>query len=369
MPNISVADIETVAKKIKFSKSDSKKENTYFSKGNIFFFFLSSKTKLTQRESIIKNEIMPMLMKFNPEYTKPISGSTAGGVTFNSSPIKIIAKIGIAPGQASANKGNQFESSLLEDFNLYKKDDMRFKYASFMKQFIEKELKGKAIKEAIQTGGENVPRPLMTAGSELYVSVRSQPKTYKIGSGLADIKLTDESNKIFNLSLKYGSTVSFFNSGVGKIFTNADFTNRKFASPMALPLLDLFGIDPDRFINIFLNYNPAIEAKKAAKQIETPKVNILKISEFMKTVIGTDYHLIHLAQNQRDIHYLNMTPETLNKAATITSGVHVEYPLNGSAKRIDIKFESSIFEFKVNIRNKQGGISPSHIMCDYKFKH
>jgi hypothetical protein len=39
--------------------------------------------------------------------------------------------------------------------------------------------------------------------------------------------------------------------------------------------------------------------------------------------------------------------------------------LGGNGKRIDITFESPTYSFKVNIRNKQGGLYPSHIMCDY----
>jgi hypothetical protein len=49
--------------------------------------------------------------------------------------------------------------------------------------------------------------------------------------------------------------------------------------------------------------------------------------------------------------------------------VKVRYPATGTAKRIDILIETDLFEFKVNIRNKQGGVAPSHIMCDYSTKH
>ena len=41
---------------------------------------------------------------------------------------------------------------------------------------------------------------------------------------------------------------------------------------------------------------------------------------------------------------------------------------SGKGKRIDITFESPTYSFKINIRNKQGGLYPSHIMCDYKTK-
>ena len=40
----------------------------------------------------------------------------------------------------------------------------------------------------------------------------------------------------------------------------------------------------------------------------------------------------------------------------------------GTAKRIDMKFSNSYFDFKLNIRNKQGGIAPTHFLLDYTSK-
>ena len=38
---------------------------------------------------------------------------------------------------------------------------------------------------------------------------------------------------------------------------------------------------------------------------------------------------------------------------------------SGKGKRIDIEFENRYYFFSMNIRNKQSGIYPSHIMLDY----
>ena len=45
--------------------------------------------------------------------------------------------------------------------------------------------------------------------------------------------------------------------------------------------------------------------------------------------------------------------------------VKVQYPKKGTAKRLDIEVVTKLYIFKINIRNKQGGLYPSHIMCDY----
>ena len=90
---------------------------------------------------------------------------------------------------------------------------------------------------------------------------------------------------------------------------------------------------------------------------------------FIKTVIGYGYILVHKNANNTVDSY-NITEEFLSSAAMpISDTVEIHYPVAGSAKRIDIKVETKNFHLNFNIRNKQGGILPSHIMCDYKIKH
>jgi hypothetical protein len=59
----------------------------------------------------------------------------------------------------------------------------------------------------------------------------------------------------------------------------------------------------------------------------------------------------------------------LREASKITSPVTVYYGgKSGKGVRIDIEFRSSIYEFKINIRDKQGKSGyPSHIMMDYVY--
>ena len=57
----------------------------------------------------------------------------------------------------------------------------------------------------------------------------------------------------------------------------------------------------------------------------------------------------------------------LQKAAKPTSGVFVEYGGSGGvAKRVNVKFTTGKYRITINIRNKQGGVAPTHIMADYK---
>ena len=55
--------------------------------------------------------------------------------------------------------------------------------------------------------------------------------------------------------------------------------------------------------------------------------------------------------------------------ATITEPITLMYGgKDGKGKRIDMAFSNQYFDFKLNIRNKQGGLCKSHLMVDYKSK-
>ena len=56
------------------------------------------------------------------------------------------------------------------------------------------------------------------------------------------------------------------------------------------------------------------------------------------------------------------------KFADVSSSKMIAYygGKSGKGKRIDIEFSNRYYKFKVNIRNKQSGVYPSHIMLDYE---
>ena len=64
-----------------------------------------------------------------------------------------------------------------------------------------------------------------------------------------------------------------------------------------------------------------------------------------------------------------MTEQLMKTSSKLTGKVKLHYGgARGSGKRLDIHCESSKYKFMFNLRNKQGGLYPSHIMCDYKKK-
>lgn len=394
------ASVQNMTKHLKdLGLSDKENTNGYFlgpksGGGSKFVIFLPAKNRMDipytkkTRKDFLTNELLPTLSNFNgAKYDTVQKNSSAGQVSFMGSQVFIIAKL-IASKGAGASKGVAFEFDLEKDFNQHKEGSNRFIYPEFMKEFNDMVLKNGEITNVEVTGKENTPRPLKFDGQGLYCSLRGGARTTKIGSGLADLKLMVKNSsgrmETVNLSAKFGNTVTFFNSGLGKnTFPPAGaFPDEFFKTGMLKEdgpgdrILKLFGIDPQRFKDVFEGYKPKegllTSPKKAEKAIEMVTLTGQQKTElqaFIKTIIGEDYWLLHL-DNRKHIHMFEMNSTFLSKAAMPTTNLTIEYPVGGSAKRIDIKLETTLYKLNFNIRSKQAGaIYPTHIMCDYSFKH
>jgi hypothetical protein len=340
--------------------------------GKEFVILLPESYSKKDRGPFLQNVLGVALKDLKAKYDPRSTKSTAGALTFTGSQIYIIAKLMSAKG-GGGNKGIDFEKNLEKDFNLLIAEKTNYFYKDFINAFVD-EIAPDKVKKIEAVGGLNTPRPLALSGDKLYVSVRGGPRREDIGDGLADLVVHTSKNKKIPLSLKYGSTVTFFNSGVGKIFNEEAFKKGDFTqSPVANKLIELLHLDPIRFRNVFMNYKAKDPlAKKGKAEKHEVVVNLTQeqkndLQSFLRTVIGHGYVLVHEHSDHSVSHY-NITPDFLKKATKITTPLTVQYPVGGSAKRVDIRLETEIFKLNFNIRNKQGGILPSHIMCDYKIK-
>ena len=83
--------------------------------------------------------------------------------------------------------------------------------------------------------------------------------------------------------------------------------------------------------------------------------------------MGYGFIMVHQIKGD-DVEYINLLTENdMKKYVKDINEAYIEYPKNGEAKRIEITVKYDEIEFKINIRNKQGGLYPTHIMADYKF--
>jgi len=274
------------------------------------------------------------------------------------------------------NKGIVFEHDLSRDFGLYVKSGSDpqargIKYKTFVEEYTKVSgIENNGLAEIVDMGALNQKRPLVFSGNDILVGGSDT----NIGKTVTDITLVDGKGNNLFLSLKFGNTVTFMNSGVTKIFPESDFKKGSFTNPGAKNLLSLFGVNEKKFIDVFLRAEKAA-GKTVNKTGDTKdiidvssKVNKQKLHKFIKTAVGHGYWLIHL-DNRGHVHHYNMTKQIMERG-TKPGSVVVHYPSKSApAKRIDVAIDTPMFELKMNIRNKQAGIFPSHIMLDYKIKH
>ena len=210
-------------------------------------------------------------------------------------------------------------------------------------------------------GGKNQPRPLASGNGGIVVGTGKKD----IGSTVTDITTVWGGKEEQYLSLKYGDTLTFINSGVGRIFTPSDYVNffENYNNPIGNMIFKMFDIDKIKYANIFNMYGKGHKGK----QVKAKNPNKKAIQDLLEYAIGFGYWMVHGKGTNVTIY--EMTEAYMKKAATITGDIILHYGgARGSGKRLDIHCESSEYKFMFNLRNKQGGKYPSHIMCDYKKK-
>lgn len=270
---------------------------------------------------------------------------------------------GYSKGLETKNKGNAFEAQFIAEFNNY-----------------EKQLQSIAGYEKVTGkpeawGALNQKRPLTFSGGKITCGPNGD---FNIGGTVADIMVpvtkcaAAPEGKLY-LSLKYGNTVTFVNSGVKTLFTKAFFDGEEELSANAKSLLNMLCIDEGRFREVFTSYKgkkPGEKKSKADKLsisiTDTIKRNSI-FKTFMKSVMGYGFILVH-QNNNKSVDFIDLTtPEALNDFIAEIEDAYVLYPKPGEAKRVDVVIKYPKIEFKINIRSKDGGILPTHIMADYKF--
>ena len=265
---------------------------------------------------------------------------------------------GYEDGLESGNKGNAFESYFVKNYHEKFEDEIKKLYP--YKTFIS----------ISQDGGLNTKRPL-TFSDKAITCGHIENDNYNIGRAVTDVTVKTDEGEIY-LSLKSGSSVTFVNAGVKKLFPDAFFKGEAELTDEGKKMLDMLCIDEDKFKNVFNNYVEKEGKKKAKKEIVDIKDQLAKndlFKKFMYSVMGYGYIMVHQIKGD-DVEYINLLTENdMKKYIKDINEAYIEYPENGEAKRVDIVIKYDEIEFKINIRNKQGGVAPTHIMADYKFIH
>lgn len=266
-----------------------------------------------------------------------------------------------------ANRGNLFEPQFAEaiidwwEGNTISDNKMLAAIEHLDKTYQLKE--GKSLKVDI-VGGENTPRPLQYAVSGITLK-NTKGVGLDVGPSVTDITLTKVNKNNLKeeiyLSLKVGTTVTFFNVGVRTVLTPAEIKTGVIKNKEGLMLLELFGIDPFLFCTVFNG-----KLKKPVVQKNT--VDGDKLQNLLKSGIGHGYHIIHKLTSK--ILSQKMDTVALNLAVKISNSTVYYGGKTGTGKRIDIEVESADYKFKLNIRDTQGKDGyPTRLMCDFTHKH
>ena len=309
-------------------------------------------------------------------------------------PIKWIKKIPAFGGQGSTgggktlNKGTQFEKDFYADaVKVLEGATTGERYIPKiveMNKMFEKKL-GKAmgmvegdpkLKGVLEEGSKNKSRPLAYDGGTLVVAAEGNV-TEDMGSTLTDITFQygKQLTPVY-LSLKYGPTLTFFNSGVRgrngpELFTEREISQSKVTTKGGLDFLNMFGMADnqaaiDKFCESFTNYPRTTPIKNHIFESTTFEFSAIK--KLLRSGIGYGYWMVH---NTKDttIDWYEIDEQYMKDAASITGGVTIYYGrMNGMGKGVNMTCSSEHYNFTFNIRNKQGGTFPTHIMCDYKKK-
>jgi hypothetical protein len=267
------------------------------------------------------------------------------------------------------NRGNVYEAELMKDLESYIAGKIcKNKNKDAIDNIMNLIPDGFFPKYVKSLGSLNQKRSFDITPTSIVVGKKNSNK-WDIGSTVTDIDLVCENlNGVkykLHLSLKYGGTVSFINAGVTKYLSKTEIERGLIKNSNGISLLKLFDIDNARFCEIFNKYTGK-GSGKFSKDITTHLKQSNLFKEFMRSVIGFGYILVH--KNGNKTYITDMTEKVMENMIDINTA-HVIYPVHGSAKRIDVDIKMKGIDIKVNIRNSSGKIYPSHLYANYTMKH
>jgi hypothetical protein len=225
---------------------------------------------------------------------------------------------------------------------------------------------------------ENTRRPLIVVNGELKICKNNI-------HNISDMRIYfkddhhDIAGTLFNsteyISQKSTGLVTFINLGVNNdnCFRESSIKNNSITTELGICILETLGINVLGFCNIFNNYaNKNIDEIITTANQYNQTINFdgilcsnsfkLKLQAFLDQCMGNGNMIIsHNISNQDVLYRSNKVNTNVLRYQSYYGGKLKK------GKRIDIEITTKSLIFTINIRNKQGGIYPSHIMCDFRY--
>ena len=268
---------------------------------------------------------------------------------------------------SGGNKGNKFETIVANDLQTFIDGGEEFIYASLIEDMIEEFKLTPTNFKILEEGRKNQSRPLVFTpeGPVIGTPINSDQQAQSVAATLTDLTLIVNDKPIY-ISLKFGPTLTFFNPGVKKIFTEEDIKSGEIKTGNGIALLETFGIDNELFCRVFNEYKKDGAGTNFSQYHEVASADPKKLYNLLHSGIGHGYYMLKGTDSGKTDLFL-VTEEYVKKAATPTSGVTIRYGgKGGTAKRIDIIFNTAVYRMTLNIRSKSKNVAPTNLMGDYK---
>jgi hypothetical protein len=177
------------------------------------------------------------------------------------------------------------------------------------------------------------------------------------------------------ISQKSTGLVTFINAGVQNrdCFPIIDIQNNNIQTEKGKMILKTLGINARAFCSIFNNYNSGnISENTFIANENNMKINFKDNIHDKRFEVNLKDLIIKSMGDGNSIisHYINGTDKVYrakDKDINLISYASYYGGKYKKSKRIDIEIKTNDMIYTFNIRNKQGGIYPSHLMCDFKY--
>jgi len=275
---------------------------------------------------------------------------------------------GSSGGRGVKNVGNAFEGIFAQEIrNWWNGEPVEAKALKAIKEIDELHNMTKCQELNVKEVGElNNKRPFVFTPT-LHIGSQIPVKNNNLGPIVTDITLecmANKKTKNMYLSLKTGTTVTFFNSGIKTVLTPSEIKSGLIKNENGLKILDMFNINNALFCEIFNGNLKKGYSEDIWKTMSTKQKADLK--NFLKSGIGHGYTIVHKLSSGIKVYEID--ENYLNSAATPKSCTVYYGGKTGTGKRIDMEIETGHYILKLNIRDTQGGDGyPTRMMCDYSY--
>ena len=145
--------------------------------------------------------------------------------------------------------------------------------------------------------------------------------------------------------------------------TPQEIENGRITNRNGKRLLDLFGIDHQKFCAVFKGGKNDLPQYSG---IERASYSKSKMKKLLESGIGHNYHIVHKLSGK--VLSKEMSKAMMKKSADVGTLKLYYGGKTGDARRINMEMKSSVYKFSLNIRDTQGKDGkPTRMMCDFKY--